>query len=162
MPRLVVEGGKLVPLEQPAPQTSWEFPEPFGRQDVTEVPLSEVPVIARHVRVESLRTYLNNTPLRDLRDSATPPPEAADESGRSAQTFVVEVVVRKGSGVRRAVAQGRDIYGFTAPLVVEAVERILDGRVRGSGALAPGEAFDAADFLRALTSEYLAFELSAN
>ena len=162
VPRLVVEGGKLVPLEQPAPQTSWEFPEPFGRQDVTEVPLSEVPVIARHMRIESLRTYLNNTPLRDLRDSTTPPPEAADESGRSAQTFVVEVVVRKGSGVRRAVAQGRDIYGFTAPLVVEAVERILDGRVRGSGALAPGEAFDATDFLRSLTSEYLAFELSAD
>ena len=162
VPRLVVEGGRLVPLEQPAPQTFWEFPEPFGRQDVTEVPFTEVPVIARHVRVASLRTYLNNTPLRDLRDSATPPPEAADESGRSAQTFVVEVVVRKGSSVRRAVAQGRDIYGFTAPLVVEAVERILDGRVRGSGALAPGEAFDAADFLRALVPEHLTFELGVD
>jgi uncharacterized protein YbjT (DUF2867 family) len=160
-PRLVVEGGKLVPLAQPAPQTFWEFPEPFGRQDVTEVPLSEVPVIARHVRVASLRSYLNNTPLRDLRDSATPPPVAADESGRSAQTFLVEVVVRKGSSVRKATAQGRDIYGFTAPLVVEAVERILDGRVRGSGALAPGEAFDAVDFLRALAPEHLTVELSA-
>jgi len=161
-PRLVVEGGKLVPLEQPAPQTFWEFREPFGRQDVTEVPLSEVPVIARHVRVASLRTYLNNTPLRELRDSATPPPVAADESGRSAQTFLVEVVVRKGDRVRRAVAQGRDIYGFTAPLVVEAVERILDGRVRGKGALAPGEAFDAADFLRALAPEHLMVEFGGD
>ena len=162
VPRLIVAGGKLVPLEQPAPQTFWEFPEPFGRQDVTEVPFTEVHVIARHVRVASLRTYLNNTPLRDLRDFATPPPEAVDESGRSAQTFVVEVVVRKGSSVRRAVAQGRDIYGFTAPLVVEAVERILDGRVRGGGALAPGEAFDAVDFLRALTQEHLTLELGAD
>jgi len=159
-PRLVIDGGKFVPLAQPAAQTFWEFPEPFGHEDVTEVPLSEIPVIARHVRVASLRTYLNNTPLRDLRDSATPPPEAADESGRSAQIFVVEVVVRKGNITRRAIAQGRDIYGFTAPLVVEAVERILDGRVRGSGALAPGEAFEAGDFLRALTPEYLALELS--
>jgi short subunit dehydrogenase-like uncharacterized protein len=159
--RLVIEDGKLVPLAQPAPQTLWDFPEPFGRQDVVEVPFSEVPVIARHLRVARLRTYLNNAPLRDLRDSTTPPPVAADESGRSAQTFLVDVVVRKGSETRRAIAQGRDIYAFTAPLVVEAVERILDGRARGSGALAPGEAFDAADFLRALAPEYLAFELGA-
>jgi short subunit dehydrogenase-like uncharacterized protein len=160
-PRLVIEDGKLVPLEGPASQTFWDFPEPFGYQDVSEVPLSEVPVIARHLRVGHLRTYLNNAPLRDLRDSTTPPPVAADESGRSAQTFLVEAVVRNGSTIRRAAAQGRDIYAFTAPLVVEAVERILDGRVRRSGALAPGEAFDSTDFLRALAPEHLTFELAA-
>jgi hypothetical protein len=112
--------------------------------------------------VARLRTYLNNAPLRDLRDSTTPPPIAADESGRSAQTFLVEVVVRKGSSIRRAIAQGRDIYAFTAPLVVEAVERILDGRACGNGALAPGETFDSTDFLRALAPEYLTFELGAD
>jgi hypothetical protein len=68
----------------------------------------------------------------------------------------------KGSRTRRAIAQGRDIYAFTAPLVVEAVDRILDGRTRGTGALAPGETFDATDFLRALTPEYLTFELNAD
>jgi short subunit dehydrogenase-like uncharacterized protein len=160
--RLVIEDGKFVPLAQPAPQTFWDFPQPFGHQDVIEVPFSEVPVIARHLRVARLRTYLNAAPLRDLRDSTTPPPVAADERGRSAQTFVVEVVVRNGSSTRRAIAQGRDIYAFTAPLVIEAVERILDGRARGSGALAPGEAFDSTDFLRALTPEYLTFELGAD
>jgi short subunit dehydrogenase-like uncharacterized protein len=164
--RLVIEDGKLVPLAQPAPQTFWDFPEPFGRQDVSEVPFSEVPVIARHLRVARLRSYLNNAPLRDLRDSTTPPPPppprfAAAESERSAQTFLVDVVVRKGSRTRRAIAQGRDIYAFTAPLVVEAVERILDGRARGCGALAPGEAFDSTDFLRSLAPESLTFELRA-
>jgi short subunit dehydrogenase-like uncharacterized protein len=160
--RLVIEDGKFVPLAQPAPQTSWDFPQPFGHQDVLEVPFSEVPVIARHLRVARLRTYLNNAPLRDLRDSTTPAPIAADESGRSAQTFLVDVVVRSGSRTRRAIAQGRDIYAFTAPLVVEAVERILDGRACGSGALAPGETFDSTDFLRALAPEYLTFELGAD
>jgi short subunit dehydrogenase-like uncharacterized protein len=160
--RLVIEDGKFVPLAQPALQTFWDFPEPFGRQDVSEVPFSEVPVIARHLRVARLRTYLNNAPLRDLRDSTTPPPIAADERGRSAQTFLVDVVVRKGNGIRRATARGRDIYAFTAPLVVEAVERILDGRARGSGAFAPGETFDSADFLQALAPEYLTFELGAD
>src|SRR6201997_524110 len=80
--RLVIEDGKFVPLAQPAPQTFWDFPEPFGRQDVSGLPFSEVPVIARHLRVARLRTYLNNTPLRDLRDSTTPPPSADDERGR--------------------------------------------------------------------------------
>jgi short subunit dehydrogenase-like uncharacterized protein len=156
--RLVIEGGKLVPVEQPAPRMSWDFPAPFGRQDVTEVPLSEVQLMARHLQVARLRSYLNDAPLRDLRDSTTPPPVAADESGRSAQIFLVDVGVRKGSEERRIVAQGRDTYAFTAPLVVEAMERILDGRVHGVGALAPGEAFDAGDFLRALTPEFLRVE----
>lgn len=159
--RLVIEGGNFVPLAQPAPKTSWDFPEPFGQQDVSEVPFSEVPVMARHLRVARLRTYLNNAPLRDLRDSATPPPIAVDERGRSAQIFLVDAVVRKGNTTRRAIARGRDIYASTAPLVVEAVERILDGRSRGTGALAPGETFDARDFLRALAPEHLTVELVA-
>lgn len=164
--RLIIEDGKFVPLAQPAPQSSWDFPEPFGRQDVTEVPFSEVPVIARHLRVARLRTYLNSAPLRDLRDSTTPPPPpppefAVDNRGRSAQIFLVEVIVRNGNRIRRATAHGRDIYAFTAPLVVEAVERILDGLTCGSGALAPGEAFDSTDFLRSLAPEELTFELGA-
>ena len=158
--RLVIEGGKFVPLAQPASQTSWDFPEPFGRQDVSELPFSEVPVIARHLRVARLHSHLNNAPLRDLRDSTTPPPIADDERGRSAQTFLVDVVVRNGNKIRRATAQGTDIYAFTAPLVVEAVERILDGRARGSGAFAPGETFDSTDFLHALAPEYLTFSLA--
>ena len=60
--RLVIEDGKLVPLEQPAPQTMWDFAEPFGRQDVSEVPFSEVPVIARHIEVARLRT-ISTMPL---------------------------------------------------------------------------------------------------
>jgi hypothetical protein len=160
-PRLVLEDGKLVPLTHPAPQTFWDFPQPFGRQRVSEVPLSEITVIARHLRVPRLHTYLNDAPLRDLRDATTPPPVAADNTGRSAQTFLVEAIVRKGSHIRRAIAQGRDIYAFTAPLVVDAIERIVSGRACGRGALAPGEAFDSSDFLRALAPEYLRFELHA-
>ena len=160
--RLVIEDGEFAPLAPPARQGFWDFPKPFGREDVSEIPFSEVPLIARHLRVACLHTYLNNTPLRDLRDSSTPPPVAADERGRSAQTFLVDVVVRKGSRSRRAIAQGRDIYAFTAPFAVEAVERILDRRARGSGVLAPGETFDSTDFLGGLAPEYLTFELDAD
>lgn len=35
--RLVIEDGKFVPLEQPASQAFWDFPEPFGHQIVSEI-----------------------------------------------------------------------------------------------------------------------------
>jgi len=158
-PRLVITGGKLAPLGDPPPPSSWTFPEPFGVQDVTELPLTETVVIGRHLRVSNLHTYLNLAPLRDLRDATTPPPAAVDETGRSAQIFLVDVIVRKGMDTRRAIARGRDIYAFTAPLVVEAAQRILDAAAVGVGVLAPGEMFDAPSFLRALTPEHLTFEL---
>jgi short subunit dehydrogenase-like uncharacterized protein len=159
--RLVISGGKLAPLPNPPSTSSWTFPEPFGVQDVTELPLTETVVIGRHLRVSHLHTYLNLAPLRDLRDSTTPPPEAADETGRSAQIFLVDVIVRNVTDTRRAIARGRDIYAFTAPLVVEAAQRILDGAAKGVGVLTPGEMFDAPSFLRALALDYLTFESEA-
>jgi hypothetical protein len=148
-------------LGNPPSTSAWTFPEPFGVQEVTEVPLTETIVIGRHLRVSHLHTYLNLAPLRDLRDSSTPPPEAADETGRSAQIFLVDVIVRNGMDTRRAIARGRDIYAFTAPLVVEAAQRILDGAAEGVGVLAPGELFDAPSFLRALAPEHMTFETLA-
>jgi hypothetical protein len=95
---------------------------------------------------------------RDLSDPDTPAPAATDELGRSEQTFLVDVVVRSGGAERRAVARGRDIYAVTAPLAVEAVHRILTGRTRTAGVVSDGEIFDAADFLRSLSS-HLSVEL---
>ena len=160
--RVVIADGELKPLADPAPSASWNFPEPFGVQDVIELPFTETVLIARHLRVSNLRTYLNLAPLRDLRDSSTPPPTPADETGRSAQTFLLDVIARNGTGTRRAIARGRDIYAFTAPLVVEAVSRILDGEVERRGVLSPGEIFDALKFLQALAPEHLTFEVEGS
>jgi hypothetical protein len=104
---------------------------------------------------------MNLAPLRDLRDPATPSPVAADDSGRSAQRFIVDVRVRRGHRACRAIASGRDIYAVTAPLLVEALQRILDGRACGNGALAAGQAFDARDFLGALASEVITLTFEA-
>jgi hypothetical protein len=108
--------------------------------------------------MDELHSYINQLPLRDLRDAATPPPRI-DESGRSPQTFVLEARVRRGTEGRSATIRGRDIYAVTAPLVCEAVERVLGGLVNRSGAMAPGEAFDAHQFLVALSSPELTLEL---
>jgi saccharopine dehydrogenase-like NADP-dependent oxidoreductase len=148
-PRRVLTNGALEPLQPSAPRT-WTFPEAFGSQDVVEVPFSETILIANHLDVSEIHNYMNQAPLRDVRDPATPAPVAADERGRSNQTFVVDVVVHNGSEQRRASVQGRDIYAVTAPIVVEAAERICEGNVR-SGAFALGDVVDAAAFLTALS-----------
>jgi short subunit dehydrogenase-like uncharacterized protein len=156
--RLVIAGGKLAPLPEPAPQSTWEFPAPFGRQDEVEVPLSETILIARHLRVAELHNWITAAPLADLSDATTPPPKAADESGRSAQTYVIEAVAKNGNATSRARASGRDIYATTAPLVCEALARVLNGPGTSGGAFAPGELFDATDFLEAVALEQLLFE----
>jgi short subunit dehydrogenase-like uncharacterized protein len=159
-PRLVVTGGRLEPAPQPPVETEWEFPAPFGRQTLVELPFSEVPLIARRLRTSELHTYLNALALRDVRDPSTPGPEPADETGWSAQRFAVEATVRRGGSSRRILAQGRDIYAFTAPLLCEAVQRVLSGDIRDLGAQAPGAVFDAPDFMRALAPE-LTFQIAA-
>jgi hypothetical protein len=156
--RLMVADGQLAALPQPPVEISWEFPEPFGRQDVVELSFSEIVVMAQHLRTGQLHTYINHAPLRDLRDATTPPPKPTDETGRSAQTFLLEVIAKSGNSTRRAIARGHDIYAVTAPLVCEAVERILDGKVSANGAHAPGEIFDAKEFLLALAPDHLGFE----
>lgn len=158
--RQVVEGGVLVPVADPTPTTTLAFPTPFGPQDVTAVPFTEVPLIAHHMRVGRLRTWLTDTALRDLRDPATPPPVAADASGRSAQRFLVDVRVTGPDGERRATARGRDIYAVTAPLVVEAAVRLTGGARPAAGAFAPGALFDATEFLGSMPTDVLAVEVA--
>ncbi|WP_243060662.1 saccharopine dehydrogenase NADP-binding domain-containing protein [Nocardioides sp. SR21] len=148
--RLVIRDGELTPLAGPAPTGTWSFGEPLGEQEVVELPFSDVITIHRHLAVRELRSYLNTGPLAELRDADTPPPTAVDDTGRSAQRFVVDVVVRRGADVRRLSAAGQDIYAVSAPIVVEAAQRLLDGRFHATGAVAPGEAFAAGDVLDAL------------
>ncbi|MFE9929683.1 saccharopine dehydrogenase NADP-binding domain-containing protein [Streptomyces sp. NPDC005533] len=140
-------------------EQDWVFPEPVGRRAViAEFTMADVVTVPSHVTVPEVRTYMSVEAARDLAEEDTPAPEAVDALGRSDQTFVVEVVVSAGGVERRASARGRDIYAVTAPLAVEAVERILAGRARTTGVASAGAMFDAADFLRAL-SPYVSVEL---
>jgi hypothetical protein len=151
--RVVVSRNRLEPLSDPPPTRTWTFAEPFGIQDVVAVPLSEIILMSRHLPSAEIHSYMNLQPLKDLGNPDTPAPTAADESGRSSQTFLVEVIVRRGGEERRATARGRDIYAETAPLVVEAAVRIVAGSSRAAGVMAAGQIFDARDFLGALSPE---------
>lgn len=133
-------------------EQDWLFPEPLGRRAViAEFTMTDVVTVPSHLAVPEVRTYMTVEAVRDLAREDTPAPEPVDALGRSDQIFVVDVLVRAGGVERRATARGQDIYAVTAPLVAEAVQRILAGHTRTSGVASAGAMFDAADFLRALT-----------
>jgi hypothetical protein len=158
--RFVFSNNRLSLVENPPPKLKWVFPPPFGKKEVIALPLTETVIISRHLRVPEIHAYMNLAPLADLHNPTTPGPVPADERGRSAQEFVMEVRVRRGNEERRAIAAGRDIYAVTAPIVVEAAERILAGDIQITGTAAPGEVFDAEAFLRALSPEHISLELA--
>jgi short subunit dehydrogenase-like uncharacterized protein len=159
--RVVVAGGRLTPLPSPAAERLWEFGDPLGGQTLVELPFSETILISRHVNVSELHTYLSKNALSDIRNPATPAPKPVDATGRSAQRFMVDAVVTRSEQRRRAIARGRDIYAFSAPLVCEVAERLLRGQFSEAGAHAPGAILDAKDVLEALSPDHLTLEISA-
>jgi NAD(P)-dependent dehydrogenase (short-subunit alcohol dehydrogenase family) len=158
--RIVFSNHQMQFRTDDAPVVSWTFPPPLGAQVVVgEFTTADSVTIPHHLKTPEIRTYMTLAPLQDLDDPDLSPPPATDESGRSAQTFLVEVVVRAGKEERRAVAKGRDIYAFTAPLVVEATRRVVSMGGKKAGAFAAGEIFDARDFLKSLCPTHLSVEL---
>lgn len=156
--RLVFANNRLSPVGEPPPKLKWVFQPPFRKQEVVALPLAETVIISRHLHVAEIHAYMNLPPLADLHNPATPGPTPVDERGRSAQEFLMEVKARRGNEERRAMASGRDIYAVTAPIVVEAAERLIAGDMRATGTAAPGEIFDAEAFLRALSPEHISFQ----
>ena len=138
-----------------APRKTWAFAAPFGEQAVVGFSSADAVTIAHHIRVPDVPAWMNETPLTELRAADTPAPVAVDASGRSAQRFLVEVVVRRGGEERRASASGQDIYAITGPLAAQAVGRILAARGGLTGAMSAGQLGDARSFLQALAPRYL-------
>ena len=150
-PRLVQQQGRLVAVPTPPPTGRWDFAGPLGPRNVIMIPFSETIMLASHLNAGTIESWINVEAIRDIRDPATPPPRAADNLGRSAQRFVMDVVVGAGGRRRNASAAGRDIYHVSAPIVVEAAQRLLDANGHcPPGVHALGEVFDAPAFLGAL------------
>ncbi|MGW0816401.1 saccharopine dehydrogenase family protein [Streptomyces viridiviolaceus] len=150
--RIRYTNGRLEHRDDAPPTLNWHFPDPMGpRPVIGEFTMADVVTVPSHLSIPEVQTYMTVEAARDVVASDTPTPAAVDERGRSAQTFLVDVVVRSGGAERRAVARGQDIYAVTAPLVVEAVDRVLTGRTKAVGVVSAGEIFDAPDFLRALS-----------
>lgn len=121
---------------------------PFGRVELVPLSLGETVLLSQHVAVPDIRAGINRTSLDDLADLDVPRRAPGQDGTRASQEFVIDVVVTRGPVTRRASVRGNDIYGITAPIVVEAAVRLLVGLP--GGVFAAGAVFDAGDFLDAL------------
>lgn len=147
--RFVFENGELQPLKAGEP-IKWDFPNPIDTKEMIAVPFSEIITISKHLNVKNINTYISLNSIQDIRNTETPEPKPTDEKNRSSQLFCMEVVALNGNKKRKIFAEGRDIYAATAPLVVEAIKRIIAGNIKNIGVTTLGEIFDAADFLKSL------------
>ena len=157
----MITGGQLLPVPSSPAQKHWDFGVPLGEQALIEVPFTETILISRHVKTDELHNYLSQLAVSDFFDPTTPFPKAADVTGRSAQRFVIDVVIMRNGERRRAIARGQDIYAISAPLACVAVERLLEGKFRHPGASAPGFIFDAEDILASLGPANSTFKVIA-
>jgi hypothetical protein len=161
--RIGYAGHRLRFLAGDAPRGEWTFPAPVGTVPVVgEFTMADSATIPTHLDVPEIATYMSSNAVDDLHAADPSGPAAVDERGRSAQTFLVEVVARSGAAERRAVASGQDIYAVTAPLVVEAALRVLAGAGGSAGVASAGARFDAKDFLGSLSPEHLTLGLGSD
>ncbi|RSM79782.1 saccharopine dehydrogenase [Amycolatopsis sp. WAC 01375] len=147
--RIRFSGGRIEYRDDALPELDWDFPAPLGTRAVLgEFTMADVVTVPSHLAIPEVTTYMTVNAAREV---VTPETPTLGSDGPSSQEFLVDVVVRSGDAERRIAARGQDIYAITAPLVVEAVQRVLDGRTKATGVVSAGEVFDAADFLAALT-----------
>ncbi|WP_405842188.1 saccharopine dehydrogenase family protein [Streptomyces sp. NBC_01518] len=159
--RILYADGRLQSRSGDAPRADWTFPDPIGTQPVVgEFTMADSATIPTHLSVPDIDTCMTASAVEDLRSADTSGPVAVDDSGRSAQTFLVEVVATRDGETRRAVASGQDIYAVTAPLVVEATCRVLADPHRPSGVVTAGALADARDFLSALSPGHLTLDFT--
>ena len=158
--RLVFEDGRLGLRHGAPPATEWTFPAPIGtRAVVAEFTTADSVTMSRHLKARVISEYMSGEALEGFSDPDRSPPVAVDARGRSAQQFLVEAVVRRGTQQRRGFVRGQDIYAITAPLVVEAVRRVLAEPSRWRGVVAAGELGVARGFLEALAPGHIQLEI---
>jgi short subunit dehydrogenase-like uncharacterized protein len=170
---LEFRNGKLTEASPAIARGEFDFGQQLGTKSMTRYPAGEQITVPRHVDTKRVETMLSadsitpgplvrmtplimrpaaaamKTPLKSLTDKLVSRlPEGASAEDRASATFVVacEAVAVDGRH-RRGIITGNDVYGLTAALLVEAAKHAVEGRIRGSGGLAPAEAFDSAAFL---------------
>jgi Saccharopine dehydrogenase NADP binding domain len=148
--RFELTNGQLQPPEA-GNSLTWNFPKPIDTQEMIAVPLTEIITISKHLPVKNIKTYISKNSIDDIRSEDTPEPKPVDKKNRSSQYFCMQVVATANKISKTIIAQGQDIYAVTAPLVVEAVKRILNGNFKTNGVTTLGETFDASSFFKSLS-----------
>ena len=154
--QVALEDGRLVDSRFGATTRKVRFP--FGERTVVEWSGTEPLTVPRHTDVRNVRSYIRapalaakagglgwlTAPVVQL--AARFGPSGPSEASRSNSRFAVVAEARGPGGEGRAVLTGTDVYGLTALLIVRGAQALMAGEARGTGVLAPAEAFDARTF----------------
>ena len=147
------QDGRQVPSAFGATTRTVRFP--FGERTVVEWGGTEPITVPRHTDVQSVRSYVRAPAIAAkagglgrlaapfVRAASRFGPSGPSEASRRKSRFTVVAEARGPGGTGRAVVEGTDVYGLTALLIVRGAEALLAGEARGTGVLAPAEAFDA-------------------
>jgi hypothetical protein len=131
------------------------FPGDPAPVPVRSIPLPSLVTIPRHLaarwveavaRTELVAALRSITP--DLVDTLPEGP-SAEHRGSTSFAVIVDIVGIDGRRVRGTV-EGRDAYGTTGVIAVEAARRLVTDPP-GPGVLAAAQAYDPSDFLNFLT-----------
>ena len=87
-------------------------------------------------------------------------PEGPDPRARQAARFTIVCEAQGAAGTRRGVVRGADVYGITAVTTVEGALRMAAPGYARTGALAPAQAYDPADFLDSLRPHGVTYEVT--
>jgi short subunit dehydrogenase-like uncharacterized protein len=155
---------------------TWEFPAPVGRRRMVRYPAGEQITVPRHVETREVSTLLSaatvmpsarmapaapvlmplmqlamRTPLRRAADTLISRlPEGPSPDARRASRFMISCEARAGASRRRGTVTGTDVYGLTATTIARGALLAAAPGYERSGALAPSQAFDPAEFMSAL------------
>lgn len=168
-------GGELKPADQSISRGRFDFGGRLGEQAMTRYPAGEHMTVPRHVETDRVETTLSagsvlpgplarvaplimrpaslamRTPVKGLAGRMINRlPEGAEAGARADSAWTIECEAIAGARVRRGTISGRDVYGLTAALLVKGAALAVSGGLRGTGGLAPAQAFDAESFLAGL------------
>ncbi|MGH8880693.1 MAG: saccharopine dehydrogenase family protein, partial [Stackebrandtia sp.] len=131
---------------------------------MASLPLCEVVTIPRHVEVDHVETLVEaalkarlGTPVTaELIDSLPDGPADHDRAGQRF-TYLIDALDHQGHHTRGTI-RGRDTYGTTAVIAVEAAMRLATGDIT-AGVLTAAQAFDPVGFLDALSDHGLSWTI---
>ena len=178
--------GALAEASQGVRRDDHDFGGEIGMQWMTRYPAGEHITVPRHVDTRNVHTALTAAtsaghprlaPLvpftmpvlqRLLRTRARGPieravsrlPEGPSMEDRKRAGFTIDCEATAGPRRRRGVITGSDVYGLTAVTMAEGALRLAAPEYERTGALAPAEAFDPADFLAAISPAGISYEIS--
>jgi short subunit dehydrogenase-like uncharacterized protein len=151
----------------PARHTTVLLPGASQPAEVVKFPLPEVVTIPYHVPVRHVEGLIDAAVSARFGTLLTPQiidglPEGPAEDERRSQRFTY-LVDATGAGGRQArgVVRGRDTYGTTAVVAVEAAYRLVADGAR-PGVLAPAQAFDPTGFLTFLALHGISWTITVS